>query len=144
MTRPNQREKKPWRPIKTDGQLEAEQVQKFLKGKPRTIICCPLEAIIIIQSHGAFRVYSADEAYGQRLAKWLENNFGKTVGEGEIFLGLVARDLNFGTFLALTVHGHEGLLHYSRYPKTPFTVGDLMVVRVAEVGRMGRIGLEAV
>lgn len=135
--------------IGTDGQLEVDQVSAILNGRPRMVISCLPEAEIIIQSHGWFRVCTRDKEYGQRVADWLKGNIGKEVKVSETFLGLVVGKMDIGSFLALTVNSHgvvviEGLLHFSRYPETPFAVGDLVEVQINEIDWMGRVSLKAV
>jgi len=137
-------EKKPRLQVTTDGQLTSEQMAKFPFHLPRIVIWALPDAEIIIQSHGWFRVLSRGKERGQRAADWLKENFGKEVREGEVFCGLVVRQMSFGSFLRLTADGWEGLLHRSFYPEEPFAIGDTVNVQVTEVDRMGRTKLKAV
>ncbi len=90
---------------------------------------------------------AAQEASAGEKAKQIICDLVKEVQVGEVFLGKVARILNFGAFVELP-GGKEGLVHISKLAhervarvEDVVNVGDEILVKVTEIDKQGRINL---
>jgi len=101
---------------------------------------------IDIEEDGKVYVTTPDENAGKRAVSIIEA-ITKDVQPGQVFLGKVTRLMNFGAFVEFAP-GKEGLVHISKLDNKRVEkvedvcqVGDLMLVKVLEVDRQGRINL---
>lgn len=101
---------------------------------------------IDIEDDGKVYVSAVDEKAGLRAIQIIEG-IGKEIQPGMVFLGKVARIMNFGAFVEF-LPGKEGLVHISKLDKRRVEkvedvvkVGDEIVVKVLDIDKQGRINL---
>ena len=101
---------------------------------------------IDIEDDGKVFVATSDAEAGRRAIQIIEG-IGKEVQPGQVFLGKVARIMNFGAFVEF-LPGKEGLVHISKLDKKRVNkvedvvnVGDEILVKVVEIDKQGRINL---
>jgi len=101
---------------------------------------------IDIEDDGKVYVATSDSKAGNRAIQIIEG-IAKEVQPGQIFMGKVARIMNFGAFVEF-LPGKEGLVHISKLDKKRVEkvedvvkVGDEILVKVLEVDKQGRINL---
>lgn len=101
---------------------------------------------IDIEDNGKVFVATSDAEAGNKAINIIEG-ITKDVQPGQIFVGKVARIMNFGAFVEF-LPGKEGLVHISKLDKKRVNkvedvvkVGDEILVKVIEIDKQGRINL---
>lgn len=101
---------------------------------------------IDIEDDGMVFITSPDQASADKASEWVRN-LTREVKAGEIFNARIVKIMDFGAF-AQVLPGQDGLIHISeladrRVEKVDdvVKVGDMVVVKVKEIDKMGRINL---
>lgn len=101
---------------------------------------------IDIEDDGMVFITSPDQASADKASEWVRN-LTREVKAGEIFNARIVKIMDFGAF-AQVLPGQDGLIHISelsdkRVAKVDdiVKVGDMVVVKVKEIDKMGRINL---
>jgi polyribonucleotide nucleotidyltransferase len=101
---------------------------------------------IDIEDDGRVFIATTDAAAGQKALRIIEG-IAKDVEVGQVYLGKVARIMNFGAFVEF-LPGKEGLVHISKLDRKRVekvedvvNVGDEILVKVVEIDKQGRINL---
>ncbi|MGE5708174.1 MAG: polyribonucleotide nucleotidyltransferase [Bacteroidota bacterium] len=101
---------------------------------------------IDIEDDGSVFITTADAEAAKKAVSWV-NSLTKEVEAGEVYRGKVTRLMNFGAFVEV-LPGKEGLVHISQLAKERVAkvedvvkVGDVIIVKVAEIDSQGRINL---
>ncbi|MEF3691474.1 MAG: polyribonucleotide nucleotidyltransferase [Candidatus Moraniibacteriota bacterium] len=101
---------------------------------------------IDIEDDGMVFITSPDQASADKASEWVRN-LTREVKAGEIFNARVVKIMDFGAF-AEVLPGQDGLIHISeladrRVAKVDdvVKVGDMVMVKVKEIDKMGRINL---
>lgn len=101
---------------------------------------------IDIEDDGMVFITSPDQASADKASEWVRN-LTREVKAGEIFNARIVKIMDFGAF-AQILPGQDGLIHISeladrRVEKVDdvVKVGDMVVVKVKEIDKMGRINL---
>jgi len=115
-------------------------------GKMINKIIAETNVKIDIEPDGKVFVASHDPVLGQRAINMIEG-IAKDIEVGQIYLGKVTRIASFGAFVEL-FPGKEGLIHISQLDEKRIKsveevvkVGDLVLVKVVSVDKLGRISL---
>lgn len=101
---------------------------------------------IDIEDDGTVFITSPDQVSADKASEWVRN-LTREVKAGEIFNARIVKIMDFGAF-AQVLPGQDGLIHISeladrRVEKVDdvVKVGDMVVVKVKEIDKMGRINL---
>ena len=101
---------------------------------------------IDIEDDGMVFITSPDQASADKASEWVRN-LTREVKAGEVFNARIVKIMDFGAF-AQVLPGQDGLIHISeladrRVEKVDdvVKVGDMVVVKVKEIDKMGRINL---
>jgi polyribonucleotide nucleotidyltransferase len=101
---------------------------------------------IDIEDDGMVFITSPDQASADKASEWVRN-LTREVKAGEIFNARIVKIMDFGAF-AQVLPGQDGLIHISelsdkRVEKVDdvVKVGDMVMVKVKEIDKMGRINL---
>jgi len=101
---------------------------------------------IDIEDDGTVFITSPDQVSADKASEWVRN-LTREVKAGEIFNARVVKIMDFGAF-AEVLPGQDGLIHISelsdkRVAKVDdvVKVGDMVMVKVKEIDKMGRINL---
>ncbi|KKP84224.1 MAG: Polyribonucleotide nucleotidyltransferase [Candidatus Moranbacteria bacterium GW2011_GWF2_35_54] len=101
---------------------------------------------IDIEDSGLVFITSPDQVSADKAREWVEN-LTREVKAGEIFNAKVVKIMDFGAFAQL-LPGQDGLIHISELSEQRVNkvddvvkVGDMVMVKVKEIDKMGRINL---
>jgi polyribonucleotide nucleotidyltransferase len=101
---------------------------------------------IDIEDDGMVFITSPDQASADKAREWVEN-LTREVKAGEIFNARIVKIMDFGAF-AQVLPGQDGLIHISELSEKRVAkvddvvkVGDMVMVKVKEIDKMGRINL---
>jgi len=101
---------------------------------------------IDIEDNGTVFITSPDQVSADKASEWVKN-LTREVKAGEIFNARIVKIMDFGAF-AEVLPGQDGLIHISelsdkRVAKVDdvVKVGDMVMVKVKEIDKMGRINL---
>jgi len=101
---------------------------------------------IDIEDDGMVFITSPDQASADKASEWVRN-LTREVKAGEIFNARIVKIMDFGAF-AQVLPGQDGLIHISelsdkRVEKVDdiVKIGDMVMVKVKEIDKMGRINL---
>jgi polyribonucleotide nucleotidyltransferase len=106
----------------------------------------PTVTSIDIEDDGTVLVSSTSQEAAAKAVAWVEN-IAREAKPGEVYMGRVARTLDFGAFVEIWP-GYEGMVHISQlrpYRVNKVTdvvkVGDVVPVKVLEIDDKGRLNL---
>ncbi|EKE21076.1 MAG: hypothetical protein ACD_7C00362G0004 [uncultured bacterium] len=101
---------------------------------------------IDIEDSGLVFITSPDQVSADKAREWVEN-LTREVKAGEIFNAKIVKIMDFGAFAQL-LPGQDGLIHISELSEQRVNkvddvvkVGDMVMVKVKEIDKMGRINL---
>ncbi|KKP65025.1 MAG: Polyribonucleotide nucleotidyltransferase [Candidatus Moranbacteria bacterium GW2011_GWF2_34_56] len=101
---------------------------------------------IDIEDSGLVFITSPDQASADKAREWVEN-LTREVKAGELFNARIVKIMDFGAF-AQVLPGQDGLIHISELSEKRVNkvddvvkVGDMVMVKVKEIDKMGRINL---
>ncbi|MFA6183941.1 MAG: polyribonucleotide nucleotidyltransferase [Parcubacteria group bacterium] len=101
---------------------------------------------IDIEDSGLVFITSPDQASANKASEWVRN-LTREVKAGEIFNARIVKIMDFGAF-AQVLPGQDGLIHISELSEKRVAkvddvvkIGDMVMVKVKEIDKMGRINL---
>ena len=137
-----------WAPTIMTFKIDPEKIRDVI-GKGGAVIRAMTEetgATIDIDNDGTIRIASVDGKSGMEARRRIEL-ITADVEVGRIYEGKVARLMDFGAFVTI-LPGKDGLVHISQISNErvekvsdKLTEGDIVMVKVLEVDRQGRVRL---
>ena len=128
--------------------IKPEKVREVIGSGGKTInsIIDKTGVKIDIQDNGHITVSAANEESGREAIKMIEYIVIEPE-VGDVYLGKVARIMNFGAFVEFA-NGKEGLVHISQIDhqrvnkvEDVLNIGDEVMIKVMEIDEKGRINL---
>ncbi len=138
----------PYAPSILSFKIDPEKIRDVIGpgGKVINKIIAETDVKIDIDDDGKIYIAAHGADLGEK-AKQIIMNLVKDVEVGDVFLGKVARIVNFGAFVELP-NGKEGLVHISKLAhervekvENVVNIGDEILVKVIEIDQHGRINL---
>lgn len=142
------KELSPYAPKIITTKIDPDKIRDVIGPGGKTInkIIAETNVKIDIEDDGRVFIAAVNQADGEKALKIIEGLTAE-VQEGQIYLGKVARIMNFGAFVEI-LPGKEGLVHISKLDtkrvekvEDVVSVGDEILVKVTDIDKQGRINL---